>query len=241
MTINSVGKIVSSILTKPKDNRLLAALSASEYQRLSSHLEPMPITLDRVLIEAETEIASLYFPTQGVVSLVSIMQDGSTTEVGLIGREGMVGIFQFLGKGVTYNRAVVQVTGTAMRIDAEVLREEFERRELLSEMLLGYNLNLINQISQCSACNNHHSVKQRTARWLLMLDDRSNNRKFIMTQKLLSKMLGIRRSGVSVVAYELQQQKIISYSRGNIEILNRQALEAVTCECYQVIKNQPGF
>lgn len=224
-----------------QDNRLLAALSAVEYQRLSSHLEPMPITLDRILIEAETEIESLYFPTQGVVSLVSIMQNGSTTEVGLIGREGMVGIFQFLGKGVTYNRAVVQIAGTAMRIDAKVLREEFERRELLSEMLLGYNLNLINQISQCSACNNHHSVKQRPARWLLMLADRSQDRKFIMTQNLLSKMLGIRRSGVSIVASELQQQGVINYSRGNIRILNRQALETIACECYQTIKNQPSF
>ena len=228
-------------MNQHQDNRLLAALPASEYQRFSSHLEPMPITLNQILIEVETEIESLYFPTQGVVSLVSTMQDGSTTEVGLIGREGMVGIFQFLGKRVTYNRAVVQVAGTAMRIDAEVLREEFERSKLLSEILHRYNLNLINQISLCSACNNHHSVKQKTARWLLMLDDRSNEHKFIMTQSLLSKMLGIRRSGVSEVAYELQQQKIINYSRGNIEILNRQALETVACECYQIIKNQADF
>lgn len=234
---NSVGKKVSFILTQPKDNHILAALSAPEYRRLIEHLEPVQIIKGEILIEANTEIKSLYFITQGVVSLVSTMQDGSTTEVGLIGKEGIVGIPEFLGKGTTHSRAVVQIAGTAMQIKVEMLREEFNRSQSLSQILLNYHLNLFNQVSQTAACNNYHSVKQRTARWLLMLDDRIDRKTFIMTQLLLSKMLGVRRSGVSEAANEFQQQGIIKYSRGYITILNRLALEAIACECYQIMKN----
>ncbi|MBE9045320.1 Crp/Fnr family transcriptional regulator [Pleurocapsales cyanobacterium LEGE 10410] len=224
-------------MNEPKNNLILAALSSQEYQRLIDNLEPVSIALHEILIEAGSEIESLYFPTQGIVSLVSTMKDGSTTEVGLIGKEGMVGISQFLGGGVTYNRAVVQIQGTAMRIDAQMLRVEFERDSSLQKNLSGYGLKLFNQVSQCSACNNHHSVEQRTARWLLMLDDRVDDETFVMTQQLLSQMLGVRRTGVSEIASAIQQQGIIDYSRGRMRILNRKALEAIACECYQIIKS----
>ena len=196
----------------------------------------MPLPLGKVLIEANQKAESLYFPTQGIVSLVSIMQDGSTTEVGLIGKEGMVGTPQFLGNGISNNHAAVQGKGTAIKVNTKTLQLEFDRSPSLQRLLLNYSLKLFNQVSQCSSCNNHHSVQERAARWLLMLDDRSEDKIFTMTQLLLSRMLGVRRTGVSEVASQLQKQGIIDYSRGNITILDREALEATACECYQFLK-----
>ena len=234
--LNSVGKIVSFILNNPQNNRILSALPQTEYQRLIELLEPVELSLNEILLEARRKSDLLYFPTQGIVSLISVLEDGSTTEIGLIGKEGMVGTLQFLGDGILNSRTMVQVEGTAMRIESEVLRVEFDRSEILQKLLLGYALKLFNQVSQGAACNNHHSVKQRTARWLLMLDDRSDNT-LSMTQQLLSKMLGVRRTGVTEVANQIKQQGIIDYQRGLITILDRQALEAIACQCYQLMKD----
>ncbi len=224
-------------MNKSTNNHVLSSLSSQESKRLNNILEPVPLSLGEILTEANQEIKSLYFPTKGVISVVSTMENGSTTEVGLIGKEGMVGIFEFLGNGITNNRSIVQIQGTAMRVSTELLRVEFDQNISLQQTLLGYSLKLFNQVSQCSACNNHHSVKQRIARWLIMVDDRLDDETFRVTQKNLSQMLGIRRSGVSEIASEIQQQKIISYSRGKLKILNRKALEAIACECYQVMKS----
>ena len=223
-------------MNNPQNNCILSALPETEYQPLVSLLEPVNLSVDKVLLKRRQKIEYLYFPTQGVVSLLSVMDDGSTTEIGLIGREGMVGTLQFLGDGISNSQTIVQVKGTAMRIKDTVLRVEFERSKTLQKLLLGYALKLFNQVSQGAACNNHHTVKQRTARWLLMLDDRSDDTLF-MTQELLSKMLGVRRSGVTQAANEIKQQGIIDYQRGKIVILNRQALEAIACQCYQLIKD----
>ena len=220
----------------PKNNRILSALPETEYQRLINLLEPVSLSLDEILLEARQKCKYLYFPTQGIVSLVSVMDDAATTEIGLIGKEGMVGTLQFLGDGISNSQTVVQVKGTAMRIKTDVLRVEFEQSKTLQKLLLGYALKLFNQVSQGAACNNHHTVRQRTARWLLMLDDRSDNTLF-MTQRLLSKMLGVRRTGVTDVANEIKQQGIIDYQRGKITILDRKALEAIACQCYQLIKD----
>ena len=199
-------------------------------------LEPVSLSLDEILLEARQKCEYLYFPTQGVISLVSVIDDASTTEIGPIGKEGMVGTLQFIGSGILNSQTVVQVKGTAMRIKTDVLRVEFEQSKTLQKLLLGYALKLFNQVSQGAACNNHHTVRQRTARWLLMLDDRSDDTLF-MTQRLLSKMLGVRRTGVTDVANEIKQQGIIDYQRGQITILDRQALEAIACQCYQLIKD----
>ena len=207
----------------------------AEYQRLVKLIEPVDLTLNEILLEAGQKSDLLHFPTQGVVSLISDMDGGSTTEIGLIGREGMVGTQQFLGDGIINSRTMVQVEGMAMRIESAVLRSEFDRSKVWQKLLLGYGLKLFNQVSQGAACNNHHSVKQRTARWLLMLDDRSENT-LSMTHQLLAKMLGVRRTGVSEVANELKQQGIINYQRGLITILDRQALEALACQCYQLVR-----
>lgn len=224
-------------MNNPKNNHLLSSLPESNYQSFSHYLAPVQLSLNEILLEPNQKIESLYFPTQGVVSLISELQDGSTTEIGLIGKEGMVGTMQFLGNGVLNNRTLVQATGTAMRIDAQVLRTECTRNPVLQKTLLQYALKLFNQVSQCAACNNHHTVKQRTARWLLMLDDRNDGEILSMTQQLLSQMLGVRRTGVTEVAKEIQREGIIDYHRGKIKILDRQALETVACECYQVLKD----
>ena len=149
--------------------------------------------------------------------------------------KGTVGALQFLVNGISNSITVVQVKGTAMQIEAEVLRVELEQYETLPKLLLHYAWKLFNQVSQGAACNNHHSVKQRTARWLLMLDERSDET-LCMTQQLLSKMLGVRRTGLSETASELKQQGIINYQRGEITILDRKALKAIACECYELIK-----
>lgn len=227
-------------MNNPKKNHILSALPEVEYQRLIHLLEPVELTLNEVLTQAQCKSEFLYFPTKGIISLLSIMKNGSTTEIGLIGREGMVGALQLLVDGISNSITVVQVEGTAMRIEAEVMRVELERYETLHKLLLHHSWNLFNQVSQCAACNNHHSVKQRTARWLLMLDDRSDNTLW-MTQKLLSKMLGVRRTGLSETANELKQQGIIDYRRGEITILDRKALEAISCECYELIRLACNF
>lgn len=224
-------------MNNPQKNYILSQLSLAEYQRLSDSLEPVQLTLNQVLLEARQECKSVYFPTEGIVSLMLVMKDGSTTEIGLIGTEGMVGTFPFLGKGGYDNRALVQLKGSAMRLDVKTLRAEFDRGETLQELMLSYALKLFDQVSQCAACNNQHTVKQKTARWLLMIDDRTETETFPMTQQLISRMLGVRRPGVTEIAVEIQRSGIISYYRGKMTIVDRPALEAIACECYQQLKN----
>ena len=237
VTLNSVEDSTDSRLNNPKNNHILSALPEKEYQRFSDFLEPVELSLNQILFKSNQPSSSLYFPTQGVVSLMSVMPDESTTEIGLIGKEGMVGTLQFLADGVLNSQTLVQVKGMAMRIEAEVLRTEYDQGQMLQKLLLRYALKLFNQVSQGAACNNHHTVKQRTARWLLMLDDRSDQETLLMTQQLLSQMLGVRRTGVTEVATEFQRQGILEYQRGKIKILDRQSLERVACDCYQILKN----
>jgi CRP-like cAMP-binding protein len=225
-------------LTQPINNQILSALPQQEYRRLRDCLEPVQLSLGEILFEANQKIESVYFLTKGVVSLISVMQDGSSTEIGLIGKEGMVGTPQFLGDGVLRSsRATVQAKGAALRMDVAMLRVKFDQSKSLQKLLLNYNLKFFNQVSQCAACNNHHTVKQRIARWLLMFDDRIESETISMTQQFLSRMLGVRRTGVTEVAREIQQAGIINYNRGQIRILDREALELIACECYQIIKD----
>ncbi len=224
-------------MNNPQNNCILSALPEREYQRFSDCLEPVKLTLNEILLQPNQQSELLYFPTQGIVSLVSVIDGNSTTEIGLMGREGIVGIIPFLGKGVSHSQSIVQSPGWAMGVEADALQAEYDRGEMLQKLLLRYTLKLFNQVSQCSACNNHHTVQQRTARWLLMLDDRSDRETLFMTHQLLAKMLGVRRTGVTEVAKEFQRQGIIDYHRGKIKILDRQALETVACECYQVLKD----
>jgi CRP-like cAMP-binding protein len=219
-------------------NQILAALPVSEYQRLASHLKPVNLISGEILLEPNEPIQKIYFPQRAMISLVSIMMDGSTTEIGLIGNEGMIGLPSILGGNSTSSRTIVQISGTALEISAEVVHQEFQRGEKLHQLLLLYTQALLTQVSQSAACNRQHNIEQRLARWLLSVHDCILQDELPLTQEFIANMLGTRRSGVTVAAGVLQQAGIINYSRGRITILDQQRLEEVACECYHLVQNE---
>ena len=228
---------VSDELSEP-ENQLLAALPESEYQRLIPHLEYVSLTLGQVIYEPDEPIQSVYFPNGGIISLVSLMENGSTTEIGIVGREGMVGLPVVLGGDRTNNTATVQIAADAMKMSAEVLKSEFDRGGKLQKLLLIYIQALFTQVSQTAVCNRHHPIEQRLARWLLTVQDYIGSNKLPLTQEFLANMLGTYRPSITVPASVLQQAGIIRYSRGKISILNREDLEATACECYRIVRDE---
>ena len=219
-------------------NKILAALPEDDYQRLVPHLEKVSLMKGQVIYEAGVPIEKVYFPTQAVISLVSITENGATSEIGLIGYEGMVGLPVFLGGESTTNRAIVQIAGSALRMNSTRLRTEFNRAKGLQKRLLPYTQALLTQVSQTAVCNGFHKVEARLARWLLLVRDCVQTDELPLTQELIATMLGTRRSGVTVAAGMLSRAGIISYKRGRITILDQQALEGVACECYHLVKSE---
>ena len=228
----------------PATNRLLAALPKKEFLRLLPGLEQVTLRFAEVLYEPGARIQHVYFPNDSVVSLLAAVADRSTLEVGIVGNEGVAGISVFMGMDASPHRAIVQGAGTAMRMRASVMREESEGAGPLRRLLLLYAHSLLTQVSQSAACNRFHMVEARLARWLLMSGDRLGADEFLLTQEFISDMLGVRREGVSKAAGVLQKSALINYSRGHIKILDRAGLEAVSCECYGILKgesnNHPG-
>lgn len=222
----------------PVSNRLLAALPRKEYQRLLPALEQVPLTFGDILYEPGDIIRHVHFPNDSIISLLSAVAARSTLEVGIVGNEGMAGIPIFMGVAVSRNQALVQGAGTAMRMTAAALRKEANHGGALQRLLNRYSHSLLTQISQSAACNRFHLVNARLSRWLLMTHDRMGTDEFRLTQEFMSNMLGVRREGVNKAAGTLQRDKLLSYSRGNIKILNRAGLVAVACDCYQIIKNE---
>jgi CRP-like cAMP-binding protein len=220
------------------ENRLLAILRCKEYDRLRPQLDPFTLRMKDVLYEANGEITHVYFPLNGVVSLVLPMDEGLTAEVCTVGNEGMVGTPVFLGAEKSPTRAITQVPGESLRMRAEAFRDEVEHGGPLRDVVQRYTQAMINQISQSVGCNNLHSVEERMCRWLLMSHDRVGTDEFPLTQEFLAQMLGVRRPSVSVVAGILQKAGLISYHRGRIKILDRKKLEAASCPCYRVIKQE---
>ena len=218
-------------------NQLLAALPAEEYQRLVPHLELVSLPLEQVLYEPGEAISHVYFPFRSMVSLVSPMEDGSTVEFGVVSNEGMVGTPVVWGGNTTTHRAMVQIQERGLRMKAELLQAEFNRGSALQSLLLRYTQALFTQASQAAACNRLHTLEERLARWLLTVQDRIQSDELPLTQEFIAQMLGTRRSGVTVTAGTLSQAGMIRYSRGKITILNRESLEATSCECYRVIKD----
>src|SRR5713226_1863887 len=206
-------------------NHLLAALPAEAFERLRPHLEPMSFSLGEVVYESGGHMRYVYFPTTSHISLLYTMVDGSTAEMGLVGREGVVGIALFMGRETTPNRAMVQGEGKALRMKSKAMLEEFKRGGEFQHLLLRYTQALITQISQTAVCNRLHSVEQRLCRWLLMTHDCTQSDELQMTQEFISNMLGVRREGVTHAASGLQDEGFISYVRGHIKILDRQGLE----------------
>lgn len=226
----------------PVENRLLAALPKKEYERLLPDLERVSLPFGEVLYETGDVIRHVYFPDNSIISLLTAVEDRATLEVGLVGNEGMAGISVFMGINTSRNQAVVQGAGTSMKIKAAALRKESNQFGALHHLLQRYTHLLLVQISQSAACNRFHTVNARLARWMLMTHDRIESDEFRLTQEFMSKMLGVRREGVTVAAGALQKNKLISYSRGRVRILDRAGLEAASCKCYSIIKNESdGF
>ncbi len=219
-----------------RGNRLLALLPEAEYKRLEPHLEKVALPLREVLYEADKPIEHVFFPLTGVTSIVAEMEDGRIAEVGTIGNEGMAGLPVFLGAEKTPTLAFQQVPGEALRMRVDVFRKEIENAGTLTRVLHRYTQALFTQVAQAAACNRLHSTDQRCARWLLMTHDRVGTDEFLLTHEFLGQMLGVRRATVTEVAGTLHKAGLITYSRGKITVLDRQGLEAASCKCYQVIR-----
>jgi len=229
---------MSTTVDIPTQNRLLAALPADEFERLSPNLHPVSFSLGEVVYEFGGQLDYVLFPTTSIISLLYTMENGSSAEMGLTGNDGVVGIALFMGGGTMPNRAVVQSAGGAFKMKAKILQEEFAQGGKFQQLLLRYTQALITQISQTAVCNRLHSVEQQLCRWLLLSHDRLNTDELVMTQELIADMLGVRREGVTVAAGRLQDDGAISYVRGRIQILDRDKLEATACECYRVVKDE---
>ena len=222
----------------PQDNRLVAALPAEARERIFPYLERVALPLGEVLYESGAELQHVYFPTDSIVSLLYVLDDGASAEIAVVGNEGMVGVAVFMGGETTPNRAVVQAGGVAYRLRGRLLKEEFGRSGALQNLLLRYTQALLTQMAQTAVCNRHHSVDQQLCRWLLLSLDRLTGNELRMTQELIGNMLGVRREGVTEAAGKLQAAGAIAYSRGHITVLDRGKLEARCCECYAVVKRE---
>jgi CRP-like cAMP-binding protein len=222
----------------PLQNHLLAALPPDEYNRIKPHLETILMPLGKVLYESGDRMTHVYFPTTAIISLLYIMENGGTAEIGIAGNNGLVGIALFMGGETTTNRAIVQSGGRAVRMRSDAVRTEFARGGMFQRLLLLYAQALMTQISQTAVCNRLHNVEQQLCRWLLINHDQLQTNELVMTHDLVANMLGVRRESVSLAAAELQNKKVIRYVRGTITILDRERLENVACECYQVVMNE---
>jgi CRP-like cAMP-binding protein len=222
----------------PKQNHLLAALGATDYERLLPDLELVPLPLGWAVYEAGGHLGYLYFPTTSIVSLLYVMEDGASAEIAVTGHDGLVGIALFMGGESTPSRAVVQSAGYGYRLKASILKREFALGGQLQHLALRYTQALITQMAQTAVCNRHHSVEQQLCRWLLLSLDRLPTNELVMTQELIANMLGVRREGVTEAAGKLQAAGLINYSRGHITVLDRVKLEKRVCECYAVVKRE---
>lgn len=219
-------------------NDLLATLPADELRRLHHHLELVPLPLGEVICESGGKLSHLYFPTTAIVSLLYVTEDGASAEISIVGNEGVIGVAIFMGGDTMPNMAVVQSAGYAYRLKAEVLQQEFNRSLPMRHLLLRYTQALLTQMAQTAVCNRHHAIEQQLCRWLLLSFDRLPSNELIMTQELISNMLGVRREGITDAARKLQSAGLIAYRRGHITLLDRQGLEDNVCECYGVVKKE---
>ena len=222
----------------PKKNHLLAALPQAELARWLPQLESVEMPLAQVLYESGSTLSHMYFPTTAIVSLLYVMENGSSAEIAVVGNEGIVGISLFMGGESTPSRALVQSAGRGFRLEAQLMKDEFNRAGPVMHVLLRYTQALITQMAQTAVCNRHHSLDQQLCRWLLLSLDRLQGNELVMTQELIANMLGVRREGVTEAALQLQAAGLIRYARGRIKVLDRPSLEKRTCECYAVVKKE---
>jgi CRP-like cAMP-binding protein len=219
-------------------NRLLAALTGIHGASWWPELEAIDLPLGKVLYESGNALTHVVVPTTAIVSLLYVLENGSSAEIAIVGNEGLVGVSLFMGGQSTPSRAVVQSAGEGFRLKADVLMQEFNRAGPVLHLLLRYTQALITQMSQTAVCNRHHSLDQQLCRWLLLSLDRLNSNQLVMTQELIANMLGVRREGVTEAAGNLHKARLIDYRRGHISVLDRGGLEQRTCECYAVVKKE---
>ncbi len=220
----------------PWQNTLLETLSPALQKRLLPHLELYPMRLGEVIHDCGQEQRYVYFPTESIISRQNMMLNGSSPEVSVIGNEGLLGVGLFMGGETTTSRAVVRNAGISYRLPGRILMNEFMHNNELELLMLRYTQSVITQIAQIAACNRHHALNQQLCRWLLMTLDRLPDNTMFVTQELIASLLGVRREGITQAAGNLQNLEIIKYSRGRITVLDRQRLEEMSCECYQVVK-----
>ncbi len=230
-----------SAAANPNDalkNYLLAALAENEFVRVKSKLELVSFELGEVLYESGDKMDYVYFPTTAIISMLYIMENGATAEIGVVGNDGLVGIALFMGCDTTTSRAIIPSAGETFRMKAKDLKAEFALGGVFQCLLLRYTQALMTQISQTAVCNRLHSVEQQLCRWLLLSHDRLDSDKLVMTHDLISNMLGVRREGVTLAAQKLAKRKLIKNIRGTITVIDRQGLEEAVCECYEVVNNE---
>lgn len=234
----SGAQVTQAASSPPELNRILRALPPTERHRLYPHLQLVDMPLGSVVYEPGAKLRHIYFPTDCIISLLYVLKDGASAEIAVVGREGAVGVSLFMGGETTPSRAVVHGAGHAYRLTRARLKEEFDRHGELLHLLLRYTQSLITQMAQTAVCNRHHSVDQQLCRWLLLSLDRQDSNELKMTQELIASMLGVRREGVTEAAGRLQKLGAIRYARGKITVLDRRQLEALSCECYAVVRRE---
>jgi CRP-like cAMP-binding protein len=230
--------VTDTVLSAPRQNHLLAALPHEQWEHWREHLEFVEMRLGDVLYEPGSTLTHVYFPTTAIVSLLYVMKNGESAEIAVVGSEGVVGVSLFMGGGSTSSRALVQSAGGAYRLNAILMKQEFDRGGLVLRLLLRYTQALMTQMVQTAACNKHHSLDQQLCRWLLLSLDRLQGTNMLMTQKLIAHMLGVTVERATEAALQLKDAGLIDYEDGRIRVLNRKALEQRSCECYRVVKQE---
>ena len=232
------GSMAHSLRSEPRQNQLLNALNSADYQRLTPQIERVALEFGEELYEPGATLRHVYFPTSAIVSLVHTTRDGDSTEIAMVGNEGMLGVSLFLGGDSTTSGAVVQSAGYAYRMSANQFKREFGRFGSLMRLLLLYTQSLTVQIAQTAVCNRHHSIDQQLYRRLLLSLDRVQSNELSMTQEFIANMLGVRREGITQAAGKAQNAGLVRYRRGKITVLDRAGIEARCCECYKIVKNE---
>jgi CRP-like cAMP-binding protein len=221
-----------------RSNRLLGALEAASRKRIDPHLEPINLKLGAIVCEAGGLLKHAYFPEGAVLSLLTVLENGSAIETANIGREGAFGLFAAMYSRVSFNRCLVQLEGSMVRCPIELLQSEFKRSEHVRDLFVSYSETLLSQVQQTVACNAMHATEQRICRWLLMMHDRAEGEALPYTHEFLSHMLGANRKSVTLAAQSLQTAGLISYYRGAIKVLDRPGLEKASCECYGIVRER---
>lgn len=237
-TIDNKKSQMTTPHNSPLQNHLLASLPKAEFDRLAEHLELVEMTVGDTLYESHGRLKYVYFPTTAVVSLLYVLESGDTAAIAVVGNEGVVGIALFMGGETTPNHAFVQLAGCGYRLKASFLNKEFNRAGPVLRILLRYTQALTTQMAQTAVCNKHHTLEQQFCRWLLITFDRLPSHDMMVTHEMISKMVGVRREGITNAVGKLKRDKLIGSGRGRIVMQDRPGLEKNVCECYDVVRKE---